>query len=152
MKKLIALLLMVTMLLPVSACGKEKEAKEEYLTLTASNVEQYVKVSVIMAKEITNERVEGSFRLGDSGLQVVVEPIDPTKTIIDSISVRVYIDSGTWSVAGRSEKELEYLLNGFYGSFPLSAETILVGTPLYKPDAEDVTVTITSVSGTHYYE
>lgn len=158
MKKLILLVLMVTTLLPVSACSKKEEVKEnakeevkeEYLVLTESNVEQYVDISFIKANEITNERVEDDYRVGDWGVQVVVTPTDGT--VINSISIKVRSNAPSWSVAGSNEMELNELLDGFYGTFWLKAKSKLVNTSLSMPDEEDISVTITSVDGVYYYE
>ena len=151
MRKIIACILFLTILLTVSGCGKKIE-QPEYLTLTPKNIEQYVRISVNTSDQVSNERVEGNCRLGNSKVQVTIVPIDSTKTVIDSVSISVYIDRYAWSVDGSSKKELTPLLDGFMTSFNLKAESALVGTTLSAPEADDVIVTITSVDGKHYYK
>lgn len=158
MKKTILLFTIFTMLILISACDKKEvikentkeETKEEYLVLTTSNIKQYVDISFIKANEITNEKVDGDYRVGDWGLQVVITPTD--KTVIDDISIKVQLVNSSWSVVSSNEIELKALIDGFYGTFRLKAKSKLINTPLRMPDEEDILVTITSVNGVHYFE
>ena len=81
-----------------------------------------------------------------------MKPTEVGRTEIEGVSVKVTVPS-PWSVVGASDVQLKKGIDGgWYAKIPLKAESMLVNTSIDKVSENKVSVKITSISGTHYYD
>ena len=135
------------LLIDLPGFGKSEEPKDVWEIYDYSDMLNHI-IKELKIKNRQKNKEQG--RISTSYLEFANSFIE-TKTIIDNISISVYIDRAIWSVDGSKEKEMSPVLNGFMTSFILEAETMATGTSLRAPKADDVIVTITSVNGKHYF-
>ena len=151
MKKTISLLLALVLCLSLCACGKAKSIKLDTSNCNPDNKDPYVTVSV-SASAVANEKKEGSTRTAESSITIFVKPTEVGRTEIEGVSVKVTVPS-PWSVVGASDVQLKKGIDGgWYAKIPLKAESMLVNTSIDKVSENKVSVKITSISGTHYYD
>ena len=151
MKKTIFLLLALVLCLSLCACGKAKSIELDTFNCNPDNKDPYVTVSV-SASAVANEKKEGSTRTAESSITIFVKPTEVGRTEIEGVSVKVTVPS-PWSVVGASDVQLKNGIDGgWYAKIPLKAESLLVNTSIDKVSENEVSVKITSISGTHYYD
>ena len=94
MKKILALLLIVIMVISLSACGKEEINSYNYKDYLDVKVDYYIK----------NENKSGDARTADGEVFITITSKDPENTTIDKISARASADS-PWSIVSGSKVE-----------------------------------------------